>query len=445
MDRNDAVDDGSGYYGGGFRNRYDLRFWANYFLTDEQQLTFYAFFTDLEADRMPNSLPSAAQLTASGSSAYDYPNFKPGTQRSGSIEYNTRRAYGLGLAYNFIGKLAERDISLTTGIDFLHEVDHRQNYRGSVVTFPWGQGMWKDKQNLNNNLRTTIDTFSLFAEVNYQVLDQLKLRLGARYDSWNSELDDYSGNRLGISGHRSAISPKAGVLYQPLDWLEFFTSYGVSYSVPDPASSALTGFYSGSAELQKRDQIEVGYRASPLDWLEISSTAFWLFTTNDSTLDINGNTVYEGETLRQGLENSIRVMPLDYLLFSLDYTYLDARTRKGNVASGPTDGLRLTNSPRHLTSLQVSYAPPEGFGGFLKFHWTADWLSTSTPIATVKQTDRGYLDGQLSYRFNEKYKVRFDLTNILDQKFEQYNPDNTSTINPMPPRLFYLSFEVNYN
>jgi outer membrane receptor protein involved in Fe transport len=123
----------------------------------------------------------------------------------------------------------------------------------------------------------------------------------------------------------------------------------------------------------------------------------------------------------------------------------------------------MTGNPRLTTNLELAYAPPQGFGGRSSFHWEAynyvrdipavqaNGQPATTLPTRVKSQDLGSLDLQLSYRFNDTYKVVFDVTNVLDKKYlgngagswAQGNYD--FTFSPRPPRAFYLGLQMNWD
>jgi outer membrane receptor protein involved in Fe transport len=434
MDRKSAVDDGSGNLGGGFRNRLDGRFWANYFLTDHSQLTYYFFATDLTAERKALNLPNNK--------------FPPFTAADGSSRYevNAREAYGTGLAYNYQGTLGGREASVTLGVDYLHEDEDRTIYQKTGV---WGTGMSKDPASRQNDANYVLKTISAFGEINYRLHEMFKVRLGLRYDNWNGRFLTRIpiGARPAGTYHAKGMdawSPKVGLLFTPIQQLEIFANYGKAYTLPSLGSGAF--FYNDKNELQSREQIELGLRAYPFEWMDIGSTFFWLTTTNDTTTDQNtGESIYAGDSLRTGLESWVKIRPLDGLTFSLDYTYQDIKYKKfTNSSRVVLDGRRMTGqNPRHITNLEVAYNKGEGFGGWIRYSWYADSMQTDLPTQQVKNRDFGFLNMQLNYRVNEHLKINLDVVNVLNKSYERYDLNTIATYAPQNPRLIYLTFDIN--
>ncbi|MDR1921006.1 MAG: TonB-dependent receptor [Candidatus Adiutrix sp.] len=451
-----AVDDGSGQYNGGKRDRYDGRLWANYFINDNSQLTFYLYGTTLDHTRWQLA-GYPANSTGPGT----------GTGGNGTEQFNTHKSYGSGLSYNFKGEVADREATVTVGVSYANEAEVRETYE-----LPFGGGR---KRGLHNSDRDfDVVTKSIFGEATYQILKPLHVRLGARYDMLGGDNTDNLAGTSQSSPTYKEFSPKAGLLYTPLDWLQIYANYGHGFSMPGLTYG--TTFYEGGIyDLTQRDQYELGYRAALTDWIDLEMAAYLIYTKNDVTYDEQTNTSSPvGESKRRGLEASLAMRPWENWRLTGNYTYQDAKTTRGGSAAVSTNGRRLTNIPRHISNLELAYAPTEGLGGRVSFRWEADaLLRDPSPVrrdgtpnytygptgasdlvsAPYKAQDKGTLDMQLSYRFNENYRLVLDVLNVLDKEYygsqgaPAYNLagiyDFTYSI--QPPRTFYLGLEMNWD
>lgn len=142
----------------------------------------------------------------------------------------------------------------------------------------------------NNNY--IIDTTFLYADLNYQLFSFLNVRLATRYDYFKSEIDIRDQDWMALPGgnppkvphglgrlkgrNLDGVSPKAGLLFTPLDSLDIYVNYGRGLALPNPQYAL---FYTeGGAELAERDQYELGFRVRPTDWLEAGATYYQLNT-----------------------------------------------------------------------------------------------------------------------------------------------------------------------
>ncbi|MDR3204659.1 MAG: TonB-dependent receptor [Deltaproteobacteria bacterium] len=430
---------GQGNMTGGHRDRLDARLFANYLINSNTQLSYYFFATTLK-----NNMAELYNKTPYGPNS----NWVFGDDTTGNEDLvGKREAYGTGLSYNQKSLvLGNRDFSITAGVDYLWEKQKNDRY-----SLHWGYG----NQHFEHfeDIEFKLNTLSFYAKTNLQILDKLKLRLGGRYDSmWGDFVYGfYNEEPIGPIHYKSRtlsiFSPKAGLLFTPIDNVEIFTSYGRGFNIPGLTNSR---FYSlHQLKLTVRDQYELGLRSSPLEWLDFGLTLYLADTSNDVYRDlITREYVNGGATRRKGLETYAKFYPVKDLTISANYTFQDVRYRK-NPQNSYLNGLRYTQIPRHLFSAEIAYEPPEGFGGRASFYWNADILLQNDPTRTpsvYKGEDFGTLDLQLSYRFLEKYKASLEVLNLLNYRPKPGvpNTDGYFAYRPANPITAFLALEMNF-
>jgi iron complex outermembrane receptor protein len=376
-------------------------------------------------------------------------------------QYNKHEQWGTGLTFNWKGQLSGREATFTSGVTYAKDMDKpRQEFQ-----IPWGRGRAR------NGPPTDDTTFSLenpamLTEFTYQVLNPLNVRLGARYDWLNGKHRD---NRTGVKNSVSYkfFSPKAGLIYSPIDSLDIYANYGRGFTMPGYFAWGASFFQSdNNYDLSKSDQYEIGFRYRPLDWLGFEATYYQLLTDKDGFNDPAGNYIQAGKTKREGIELSVQAVPTKDWSITANYAYMEAKYKEFMNGNINLAGYRLPFVPRQITNVEVAYGPETGFGGRLSFRWESGMLFRDTPltlangqpnttalgnqITPFKASDRGSLDFQLSYTFNEKYKVLFDAKNIIGKSYEGYaygkSWDTGDYItNYTNPRAFYLTFMMNWD
>ncbi|MDR3038823.1 MAG: TonB-dependent receptor, partial [Candidatus Adiutrix sp.] len=452
------VDDGSGEGNGGERSRFDGRLWANYLLNDESQFTFYAFGTDLDNTRWQTSYPGDAWRIGRPA---------PGNFSGGTEQTNTRKAYGGGLAYNYKGEWADKAANLTIGLEYLNENEKRDQYR-----LPWGTGRTRGTHYTETDY--ILKTTSLFAESSYQILEPLQVRLGGRYDRLTGELDTGPNQTgaLGANRHydaktRGFFSPKAGLLLTPLDWLDVYTNFGRGYGLPGLNNGDF--FAQERFELTVRDQVELGYRLRPTDWLDLEMIYFHIWTDKDQTYDplapLGQEMQNAGSTRRKGLETLVSLHPFDFWTLSANHTWQIAEYKKNANSQFLLDGYKMTGVPDSITNLELAYAPDYGLGGRLNFRYEAGELLRNNPAVTrlgaantdpyryYEAPDKTSLDLQLSYKFDDSYKLTVDVMNVLNR--ENYGSVGAPSVSNLgitdytysiqPPLTVYVSLGINWN
>jgi iron complex outermembrane receptor protein len=456
------VNDGSGpgQGNGGERDRYDARIWANYLISDESQLTYYLYGTTMEFTRYQREDRTIAAISQ---------NYWPNMTE----QYNKHNQWGTGLTFNWKGQLSGREASFSSGVTYAKDMDvPRRQW-----LIPWGLGRSHGPgSRLYTETTFSLENPAIFAEFSAKVLNPLTIRLGGRYD-WlqGKHKDELTG--VQTSAKYKFFSPKAGIIYSPIETLELYANFGRGFSMPGGFSGGRTGFFNDEAnlKLQKRDQVELGFRYLPLDWLGFEATVYQLKTYDDTLTDPTGAYVQAGTTVREGLELSLQAAPFKDWRFSANYAYMEAkykdlveRSLLDSLRSRDMSGYRLPWTPRHILNMEIAYAPKLGLGGRVTFRHEADMMYADSPLTYTdgtpilspggvqirpwKAPDKNYLDIQLSYKFNEKYKILFDVKNVIGKSYEGYayvNDRDKGTVdyltNWVNPRAFYLTLVMNWD
>jgi iron complex outermembrane receptor protein len=244
------------------------------------------------------------------------------------------------------------------------------------------------------------------------------------------------------------FSPKAGLLFTPIDQLEIYANYGKGFNIPGLNNAQF--FSQHQLKMTEREQWELGYRLKPFSWVELGQVFYLANTKNDIQTKLNSTELENaGKTRRRGVENYVKFFPIEYLTISADYTYQDVITRK-NIASPWLEGRRLTSVPRHIINAEIAYEPLEGFGGRASFNYNADMMLQDNPRAEVnpfyKGEDYGTLDLQVNYRFNPKFKLSLDVLNVFNDRPRQGVPNQYGFFAywPANPTTAYLTLEMEF-
>ncbi|MDR2436799.1 MAG: TonB-dependent receptor, partial [Endomicrobium sp.] len=389
-----APDNGSGDSGGGHRYRYDARFFANLFLNPQTQLSYYFFATSVDSTM----------------GEFEYPETKPGpylgNPNAGQVQEGNRKVYGTGFSYNYSGELFfNRDFSFTFGVDYLHENQKTDEYQ-----YKWDTG--PEKTDHYSDIEYTLKTISFFGEAIYEIIENLNVRLGGRYDQITGDItfgpynDSADANQSFKAKNLSIFSPKIGLIYSPFDYLDVYTNYGRGWGMPGVGS----GQYFRLHQLKQtiREQYEFGFRLRPLNWVEFGAVYFLARTSNDIGRPDN-TSPYEniGTTEKRGIETYIMARPFEHIHISANYSYLDAKQKK--QPNPINNDRRIANAPVHIFNFEISYSPPLGFGGRATFNYNANILNTYINGQPYYNSDYGSLDLQASYKFNDSYTVKLDI------------------------------------
>ncbi|ELX09807.1 TonB-dependent siderophore receptor [Janthinobacterium sp. HH01] len=266
---------------------------------------------------------------------------------------------------------------------------------------------------LNNAF--TAKTQALYLQDQISIAPQWKALAGVRFDRFQQEQD----NRLTkVFSERTdnVVSPRAGLVYQPLDGQSWYLNLSRS---SQPGGGDL--LYTGSTPLSQvkplqTDLQEVGYKQ---EWLggRFSTTAalFRIEQRNQLTLDPSDpaglRQLQVGQQRNQGVELELQGALWQGGRLNAAYTYNDARIVASNDIPS---GNRAEMTPRHRASLWVDQELGGAWSAGLGVLLSGDQFALSDNA--VRLPGYGRVDAAIGYR-GKQYEVRFKLNNVGNARF----------------------------
>lgn len=369
-----------------------------------------------------------------------YQNYVWPTQAAGS-NYGTkyhrpRDAFGGNLAYHYKGQLLDRDANLLFGVSWQRE-HQLYEYWNLVV----GQGRTPGGKTTDRDL--TVWTTAVYGEFDYRIWGPLRVVLGGRYDMLEGSLDDNldSANSDDHTGPE-IFSPKVGLIFSMFEGWDLFANVSQGFALPGGADYISRSYLDPAI----RTQYEAGLRANPNDWSRYSFSIWRLDTENDFQASLEDPNVYDnsGETRRQGIELSADVLPWKYLRLHLDYAYIDSEYL--NYVSGGVnyEGNQISGVPNHIFNAEIAWDPPQGLGARLSYRLQGDWYIDSGN--TIEADGFSVVNAQVSYKFNNRYRLALDVVNLLDEDYSEYygTSNGQLTYAPADPLSAYLVLTIDW-
>lgn len=284
---------------------------------------------------------------------------------------------------------------------------------------------------INDGIATTNNKFNgLVFGIYFQ--DQItfskhwKALVGARYDNFEQKLNDLSVANVDLSRTDREWSPRAGLVYQPKEWLSLYASYTHSFQPSGENLSLAVNNEGLEPEMTRNYEAGVKAQISPLK-LNTTFSVFRLNRNNIKTTDPLDPTklLLIGEQRTDGIEITISGSPLKKLDVYSGYAFLNAEiTKSNNFSSGvPLQGNTAQLTPRNSGNLWMTYQLPKqfrvGFGAFAR----SDVYTSANNLVTLPGFVR--LDASLSWRSERHYEIAFNLKNIANRRYyETSNGDN---------------------
>jgi iron complex outermembrane receptor protein len=312
------------------------------------------------------------------------------------------------------------------------------NYAVDIFNPVYGQTLALGATPLTNTYETQ-KAWGAYFQDQIDLTEQLKVRLGGRYDNYRQTVLNRNNNAT-TRVHIEQFSPTGGVLYEVNDDVSVFAGYGEGFR-PNSGVDALSRPF--PAEMSK--SYEVGLRlGEPGGPLSGSIAAFTMKKNNILTADPNpanaGFSIAGGAARSRGIEMDFNAdLPGDITVIAT-YAFLDAEwtTAAGDKDFGLTinPGDRLINIPRHAANLIVN----KGFViGDQRFSLGAGVNYVGKRLGETGTAFElpGYVIARLmaTYEPTDNVKLTADVTNLFDKEFYTASYSR-QWIAPGAPRAF---------
>jgi len=199
------------------------------------------------------------------------------------------------------------------------------------------------------NTLENVDSQGLFIQDQVAVTRQVKIQAGLRYDNFNQTLTERIGNTR-ADQTRSAISPRGGIIYQPIDEVGLFANAGRSFRPNPGATAAYRPFLP-----EKGVGYETGVKLDLLDRRLGVTAALFHITPENVLVNDPANAGFQiaaGGARSRGFDMNVVGQITPALRLIGGYAYVDAKITEGTT---PAPGTRLVNVPRHAAGLQSIY------------------------------------------------------------------------------------------
>ncbi|XQQ06910.1 MAG: TonB-dependent siderophore receptor [Leptolyngbya sp. IPPAS B-1204] len=239
--------------------------------------------------------------------------------------------------------------------------------------------------------------------------------LGARYD-WVEQTTNNRDANQEFYQRDTALTPRVGIVYQPIEPLSLYASYSRSFA---PSFGADFRNADGSPfEPTEGEQVEIGVKAELFDNRLIATLAAYDLTRqNIVTPDPQrpGFSLQIGEERSRGIEFDLIGEPLPGLSLIASYAYTDAEITKDNSGN---EGNRPNNVPEHSGSLWATYTIQAGtlqglgfgLGAFIVGEREGDLGNTFQLPGYIRT------DAALFYR-RENWDIALNIKNLFDVEY----------------------------
>jgi catecholate siderophore receptor len=290
----------------------------------------------------------------------------------------------------------------------------------------------------DNHVRTNVA--AAYTQDQIDVSKPVKVVAGVRYDYFNL---NYHDNRSGLELSRpdNLVSPRAAVIFKPLEPVSVYGSYTMSY-LPSSGDqfSSLTAI-TQQVKPEQFNNYEVGAKWDARDNLSINTAVYRLDRTNTRSTDPNDPTriVQTGSQQTNGFEVGVAGDATDAWQVAGGYAYQRASVTSATASA--VLGAIVAQVPRHTLSLwnRYQFAPRVGAG--LGLLYRSDMFAAIDDTVTLP----GYVraDAALFISLTQKLRLQANVENIFDKKYF-INADSNTNISPGSPRALRVALVTRF-
>ena len=265
--------------------------------------------------------------------------------------------------------------------------------------------------------------------------------LGLRYDDFRVDLRN---NRTGatVSSEDGLLSPRAGLVYKPLDRVSLYASYSMAYQ--PRAGEQLASLTASNAALDPETfrNREIGAKWDIRPDLQASLAVYRLDRGNVAVTDPADATrmiLVDGQST-EGVELGIAGRITESWQVMGGYAYQDGEITTTQSATAVA-GNRLAQLPRHSASLWNRYDVNAAFGvGLGIIHRGAIYANVDN-LVTLPAFTR--FDGAVYWTLNPSVQLQLNIENLGNKRYFASAHSNNN-LSPGTPRSAWLTMNVHF-
>ena len=277
---------------------------------------------------------------------------------------------------------------------------------------------------------STATSLSFYGQSQVVLSEQWQAIVGARYEHFDVDFYNHRTNDA-LSRTDDLISPRAALLFKPVESVTLYSSYSVS-ALPSSGDqfSSMT-VTSATLEPEKFRNYEIGAKWDVFDRLSLSSAVYRLDRTNTTAPDPVDptRTVQTGSQRTRGFEFSLTGALSPQWQIIGGYANQNAQVTSRTAAAA--EGARVPLVPRNTVSLWNRYQATLALGLGLGVVYQDDMYAAIDNAVTLPSFTR--FDAAAYYTMSRHLRLQMNLENLFDQQYYA-TANSNDNISPGSPR-----------
>lgn len=287
------------------------------------------------------------------------------------------------------------------------------------------------------NNRSVAKTAAAYVQDQIELSPQWEAIVGVRYDNFKADLDN-KNNGTELSSADDLFSPRAGLIYKPLDNLSLYTSYTVAHVPRAGEQLASLSLSNRALDPEKFINKEVGAKWDVNERLAATLALYRLDRTNVAVSDPNNpgqSILVDGQRVK-GVELGLSGNVTDAWQVTGGYAY-----QESEVLAGADKGNKIAQVPRNSVSLWNRYDLNSQWGVGLGAIYQSDVYAGADN--TVKMPSFTRVDAAVYYTVDPQLKLQFNVENLFDEEYYTSAHSNNN-IMPGSPMAMAVSANVTF-
>jgi catecholate siderophore receptor len=277
---------------------------------------------------------------------------------------------------------------------------------------------------------------ALYVQDQIEFSSKFQAILGLRFDKFDV---DFRNNRNGqaLESSDDLLSPRAGLIYKPLEPVSIYASYSMTYQPRSGAQLASLNPTNAALDPEEFENIELGAKWDVNDSLALTAAIFQLERTNvvipdpiDPTLSI----LVKGQTT-EGLELGVSGRIGEAWSLQGGYAYQDGEL------TAQLGGTRLAQLPEHVFSLWNKYQFSKQWSVGLGVIHQTEMFAAADNLVTLPEFTR--LDAGVFFAPSSRWRAQVNIENLLDEGYYA-NAHSNNNITPGSPLAVRASVTANF-
>ncbi|MBT0586000.1 TonB-dependent receptor [Alteromonas oceanisediminis] len=286
------------------------------------------------------------------------------------------------------------------------------NFRNLSGVNANGQPFTAAFSDLNDDTRVNLEVFSFYIQDEIEISEQLDIVIGARFDRFDIEVFNADPAVLETRTRTDEeISPRAGIVYKPLENISLYASYSESFL---PRSGEQYTDINGSDDQLDPDTFsnrEIGVKWDFAEGMSFTAAVFENEQSSPQVADNDPATLDVVDSEISGFELQFKGQVTDSLSISANYSNLDGEIVE---RSGPT-GRAPRELPENTFSIWSTYQVSTAFGVGLGATYQDESFINTSNTATLPSYTR--VDAAAYYDVSDTLRVQLNIENLLDELY----------------------------